>query len=218
VPGDAVVIKAGTHTAFPAGWLPALQSRIVDRVRRFHAEAGNASGMQVAALHADVARAIPLDVFTAALKLVATRAGLRVQGSLVNLAAHDSTDNPRDRQTWERMRPVLLDAAAMIPSVRELSAELRLPLQQVRDLVHRKAKAGELVQLTPERFALPETIAMLREKAREVAAAKPEGFSAAQYRDAIGTGRGLAIEILECLDRLGATMRRSDLRIWRDAG
>jgi selenocysteine-specific elongation factor len=38
------------------------------------------------------------------------------------------------------------------------------------------------------------------------------GFSAAQYRDAIGTGRTLAIQILEFFDGIGVTRRSGDLR------
>jgi hypothetical protein len=37
-------------------------------------------------------------------------------------------------------------------------------------------------------------------------------FTAAQYRDATGVGRGLAIEILESLDTLAITQRVGDAR------
>ena len=45
--------------------------------------------------------------------------------------------------------------------------------------------------------------------------ANPNGFTAAQYRDATGVGRGLAIEILEFLDTLGITQRIGDARKMR---
>ena len=37
-------------------------------------------------------------------------------------------------------------------------------------------------------------------------------FSAAQFRDRLGNGRQLAIQILEYFDRRGLTLRRGDLR------
>ena len=40
-------------------------------------------------------------------------------------------------------------------------------------------------------------------------------FSAAQVRDKTDIGRGRAIEILECFDRLGITQRVGDLRVMR---
>ena len=49
-----------------------------------------------------------------------------------------------------------------------------------------------------------------------MAQSQPGGlFTAAQFRDASGVGRGLAIEILECLDRLGITQRIGDARKMR---
>ena len=64
----------------------------------------------------------------------------------------------------------------------------------------------------------PQTLETLARKAEETAGAHDGLFSAAQYRDVIGTGRGLAIEILECLDRQGVTQRKGDLRAIRKPG
>ena len=88
------------------------------------------------------------------------------------------------------------------------AAQCGTALPIMRDLMHRKSMAGLLVKITLERFALPRTMAMLAGKAHAVAASCADGlFTAAQYRDVIGTGRGLAIEILECLDKTGTTQR-----------
>ena len=38
------------------------------------------------------------------------------------------------------------------------------------------------------------------------------GFTAAQFRDRVETGRKVAIQILEFFDRHGVTLRRGDLR------
>ncbi|MES2999571.1 MAG: selenocysteine-specific translation elongation factor [Pseudomonadota bacterium] len=216
--GSVVVVEASGHIAFSGAEVARLRDAVAARVQRFHAERKNADGMEIVALHAEVARAIDRDVFTGVVKHFAAGAGLQLKGSRIGASAHDSTDNPRDLQLWQRLRPLLQGQGATIPSVRELAAMTGAPLQQVRDLVHRKAAHGELSKLTAERFALPATLAMLREKASQVAESVPGAhFSAAQYRDAIGTGRGLAIEILEHLDRLGATQRRGDnLRAMRE--
>jgi selenocysteine-specific elongation factor len=44
-----------------------------------------------------------------------------------------------------------------------------------------------------------------------VAAGKP-GFTVIQYRDAMGCGRNLAIEVLEYFDAIGYTSRQGDRR------
>ncbi len=216
VPTDAVVLKTGLHTILSGEQVLQLQRTVVERLDRFHAEYKNATGMELVQLNAEIARELPMKVFVALVKLCAGRAGLQLHGSQVSIASHDSTDNPRDLVVWQRIRPMLHDAKASIPSVRELSVLSRVPLQQLRDLMHRKSGTGKLVKLTLERFALPETMEMLRQKAEQTAAScSDQLFSAAQYRDVIGTGRGLAIEILECLDKKGETLRRGDLRAIR---
>jgi selenocysteine-specific elongation factor len=37
----------------------------------------------------------------------------------------------------------------------------------------------------------------------------------AAFRDRAGIGRGLAVEVVECLDRLGVTQRIGDVRVMR---
>jgi selenocysteine-specific elongation factor len=216
VPEDAVLVKTGVHTALSGVRVRQLEATLLERVQRFHAENRGAPGVELARLHATCGSHLPLEVFAAIAKLGAARLGLQIHGSQVRLARHDSTDNPRDLLMWQRLRPLLLDAGAVIPSARELADLSRQPLPALRDLLHRKSSVGELVKVTPERFALPETLQMLAGKAAQTAAMRPDGrFTAAQFRDVIGTGRGLAIEILECLDRRGVTQRHADLRAMR---
>jgi hypothetical protein len=59
-------------------------------------------------------------------------------------------------------------------------------------------------------------VATLAAVAQATAQAQANGqFTAAQYRDATGLGRSLAIEILEFLDTLGITQRLGDARKMR---
>jgi selenocysteine-specific elongation factor len=84
------------------------------------------------------------------------------------------------------------------------------------DFLHRKSRTNEVIRVTPERFYPRATLAQLAACAREIAEKAPGNqFTAAQFRDRTGTGRGLAIEILECLDRLGITQRIGDARKMR---
>ena len=219
LPAYAVVVRTGTPRAFSNRRIAQLQQGIVERIGRFHAQYLELGGIELAQLHAELARTMPFEIFAAIVKTIAASAGLQLRGSRVGLSGHDSTENPRDQLLWQRAKPLLIEAGARIPSVRELAAALGGPaaaqLVQLRDLLHRKSSVGQLVKLTPERFALPQTMEMLARKAQETVALHEGPFSAAHYRNVIGTGRGLAIEILECLDRQGVTQRKGDLRTVR---
>jgi selenocysteine-specific elongation factor len=72
------------------------------------------------------------------------------------------------------------------------------------------------MRVKPDRFYLRSTVASLAATAQALARKNPGGtFTAAQYRDAIGVGRGLAIEILEFLDSQAITQRVGDARKMR---
>jgi hypothetical protein len=86
----------------------------------------------------------------------------------------------------------------------------------VKDFLYRKAKTGEVMRVAGDRFYPRPTLATLAAVAHATAQAQPNGqFTAAQYRDATGIGRSLAIEILEFLDSLGITQRVGDTRKMR---
>ena len=72
------------------------------------------------------------------------------------------------------------------------------------------------MRVKPDRFYLRSSVASLAATAQALAQKNTGGtFTAAQYRDAIGVGRGLAIEILEFLDTLAITQRMGDARKMR---
>jgi selenocysteine-specific elongation factor len=114
------------------------------------------------------------------------------------------------------VRPALESAAFNPPPVRELALQLKLKEAIVKDFLHRKAKSGEVMKVTAERFYTRSSLATLAAIAQATAQAQPNGqFTAAQYRDWTGVGRSLAIEILEFLDTLGITQRIGDARKMR---
>ena len=78
----------------------------------------------------------------------------------------------------------------------------------------RAERLGRVARVADNRFFLPETLARLAEIACELADSSPDGtFTAARFKDRSGVGRNLTIEILEYLDKMGATLRTGDVRI-----
>ena len=81
-------------------------------------------------------------------------------------------------------------------------------------LINRAERLGRVARVADNRFFLPETLAQLAEIARELADGSPAGaFTAAAFKDRSGVGRNLTIQILEYLDKMGATRRQGDARI-----
>jgi selenocysteine-specific elongation factor len=191
----------------------ALTVRVLAAVRAFHMQQPQAAGIDVASLRAAVAPRLNPAAFQAFMRDLANRQLLVLSSDIARLQEHEASANPEDEQLWERVRQALLLAGVHTPLLADLAASLKIKEQPLRDFLHRKSRTGEIRKVTPERFCLKETLASLADTAVEVARGKDDGFfSAADFRDAIGTGRGLAIHYLEFFDQLGITQRFGDRR------
>jgi selenocysteine-specific elongation factor len=193
-----------------------LRTRTLDTLATFHRQQPQAPGREVEALRGAVAPRLAPDVFQALLRELADERKLEVQGSIARIPGHNATSNPADEKLWHAVRPALEAGGYSPPPVRELALNLKIKEPVIKDFLHRKAKGGELYKVTADRFYPRTTLATLAAIARATSQAQPNGlFTAAQYRDATGLGRSLAIEILEFFDSMGVTQRLGDARKMR---
>jgi selenocysteine-specific elongation factor len=81
-------------------------------------------------------------------------------------------------------------------------------------VLERAARGGLALRVSETRFFLPRTVSRLAGIAQALAAGSPGGrFTAAQFRDASGLGRNLAIDVLDYFDRNRYTRRVGDARM-----
>jgi selenocysteine-specific elongation factor len=135
-------------------------------------------------------------------------------GALLRLREHEARLSREDERLWERLLPLLAADDLRPPRVRELAAALGVELQPFERFLKRIERFGRVAPVAPNRVFLPETVARLADLARELAETSPEAqFTAAAFKDRSGIGRNLTIEVLEYLDRIGATRRIGDARV-----
>jgi selenocysteine-specific elongation factor len=186
---------------------------ILTHLAEFHRRQPQAAGEDVEALRQATAPWLASEAYSSVLRALAAERRIEASGSTARLPGHDATANAADDRMWQAVRPVLESAGFNAPPMRELAQRLKLKEAMVKDFLHRKAKSGEVMKVTAERFYTRATVASLAAIAQATAQAQPSGqFTAAQYRDATGLGRSLAIEILEFLDTLAITQRIGDVR------
>jgi selenocysteine-specific elongation factor len=204
--------RVGIARALHAG----LRDKLIANLAAFHRQTPQAVGKEIEAMRAELAPQLPSAAFTALVRELADERRLEVSGSVARLPGHNATSNPADEKLWQTIRPVLEAAGYAPPPLRDLAMNLKLKETVVKDFLHRKAKSGEVMKVTADRFYLRPTLAALAAVAEATARAQSGGsFTAAQYRDATGLGRSLAIEILEFFDTLGITQRIGDARKMR---
>ena len=120
----------------------------------------------------------------------------------------------RTKSLWLQIQPLLGGSERFHPPrVRDIAEVLAGPEAEIRRLLKLTARMGKVHEVAHDHFFLRNALAEIVEIVRELAATTPDGqFVAAQFRDRAGSGRKVAIHILEFLDRHGITVRRGDLR------
>ena len=180
------------------------------RVREFHRVHPRRPGMEVAELRAALAAYLSTDVYLSLLRAFATEK-FSIHGSIVAAKGHDAS-SPDDAM-WRPVLAALTDGQLLPPTVQELARKLGLDEATLSDVLFRKAKTGEIRRVTEDRFYPRSTLAALANIAAALAQSAPGAtFTAAQFRDATGIGRTLAIKVLEFLDGAKVTQRVGDSR------
>jgi selenocysteine-specific elongation factor len=213
---DAVVVGIEQRVALPRATADTIKQHVLEALARFHRESPQALGADIEMLRKTLAPTLAAATFAALLRGLADERKIETAGPAVRLPQHVATANPADEKMWQTVKPALDAARFNVPPLRELAPAAGLKEAILKDFLHRKSRTGEVIRVTPERFYPRATLAQLAAIAQAVAQAAHGGqFTAAQFRDASGLGRSLAIEILECLDRLGITQRIGDARKMR---
>ena len=131
-------------------------------------------------------------------------------GPWVHLPGHAVQLAPDDERLWQDgIRPRLDAEPFAPPRVRDLARALDQEEDRIRQLLKRLAAMGEVYRVAHDHYFTRAAVSDLATIALRVSEAAGEA-RAAEFRDAIGTGRKLAIQILEFFDRMGYSRRIGD--------
>ncbi len=197
--------------------LEIINSRIVDILRVFHSKNKSASGMAEADLAAALSMESDFSLSSAAFKAIIERLSgcgsvKKVEGLLV-LPGHMPKLSGREAEIVSSIERLFVRGMVVIRS-----EELRLlgfGSEDTRQAVDYLIKNGRLVRLTKDHYLSADEVGKAFEILR---ATLKEGDSVrvSEFRDRLGCGRKLAIEILEYFDREGITIRCGDDRFLRE--
>jgi selenocysteine-specific elongation factor len=178
-----------------------------------HRKAPESPGLEENRLRLAVDMRLPVDVFAAALAAMAREGIVQRDGPWLKLPGHAVRLTPADQRLWEGIRVEMQRGCYQPPRVRDFAQALGVPEDEVRRLLRRLARMSLLVEVAHDHFYQRETVAELAAAAHLLADNSRDGkITAAAFRDRVGTGRKLAIQILEFFDRSGITLREGDLR------
>jgi selenocysteine-specific elongation factor len=212
----AVVLRPPDHRygfALSQLGFAALRAEISAALAAHHEASSESPGPTPEELRRAVAERLPRPVFRALVETLADQGALQIAGAALRLPGHAPALTPAAAHLWGKIRR-RLDASGFEPCwVRDLARELDLSEAAMRQLMKRLARLGEVVEVAPDRFYRHRAVRRMAEIVTEMCRAAADGtLSAAAFRDRLGTGRKLAIIVLEFFDRCGLTLRRGDLR------
>ena len=149
---------------------------------------------------------LPQAAFDDLIEALVAEGAIQSSGPWLHAPDHRVTLSAEEQKLWAKVQPLLEAAPFQPPRVRDLAHALLVKEEQMRQLLQHVARVGEVYPVAHDHYYTRRAVAELAQTVRLLAS--EQGFAtAAAFRDRIGTGRKLAIHILEFFDRIGFTRR-----------
>ena len=215
--GEALALAAGLKVAAgyavsPARW-DTLANTLLGRLDSLHAAQPDQRGAARERLKRLALPRTPQPLFDALVTDLLSDGRLAQSQGWLHLPGHVLAFNSSETARWPALDAHLGDADGW---VRDLARNAEMDETDARTLLKKAARLGLVVAIVPDRYYRADRVDALARIVRELALR--DGYvDAASFRDAVGVGRKLAIQILEFFDRSGLTRRQGDRHLLRDA-
>ncbi|PVZ83564.1 selenocysteinyl-tRNA-specific translation elongation factor SelB [Serratia sp. S1B] len=210
---DSALLIAGQMALAPAN-VQQQEQKLLQVLAEYHQQHSDQLGLGRARLRR---MALPtLDealVFMIIDRLLAAGVLRNTRGWL-HLPEHGLAFRPEQQALWARIEPLLAEDPWW---VRDLATSLGEDESQIRTTLRKAAQLGYVAAVVVDRYYPSQRIEQFATLIRELNITQG-GATAADFRDQLGVGRKLAIQVLEFFDRSGFTRRKGDLHLLRDSG
>jgi len=205
-----VALQGGDMLLIAAAEVEALQARILAALAEFHARAPDDAGPELWRLKRIVSPDMEDRLWSRLIDTLLANGAIHQRGRSLHLPEHSVELNAEEQTMAAPLLAALLAGGFDPPWVRDLMREHHMAEAEVRRLLLKLSRTGELSQVVKDLFYHPQR---LDELARLVATL-PE-VQASSFRDATGLGRKRAIQVLEFFDRVGYTRRIGNIHLIR---
>ncbi|MGC2048964.1 MAG: selenocysteine-specific translation elongation factor [Gallionella sp.] len=206
-----VPLVAVDGTAFATQVWDSLRQAVLERLAEAHRLSPDMLGPDANKLRKMAAPRLARAIFASLLGELRDEGRIVQSGPWLHLPEHRITLSAGDQIVWHKVAPLLLNQPFQPPRVRDLAHTLNVSETRMRLLLQQLAAMGEVYRVAHDHYFMPQSVEQLEAIIREIAAGQPDGkITAALFRDRIGTGRKLAIQILEFFDASAITRRAGD--------
>ena len=184
---------------------------ILDEIRNWHKNNAHESGIREKLLKENLAGKINEMIFEDLLYLLANNQTLIHSDGKIKLASFKPA-NQADEKEWILIKDSLLERGKQIPSLAELNDATKLENKKLNAALNFAIKNKYLYRINNKRVALNSTLLEFTEQINLLANAQSQ-FTAVDFKNKVGIGRNLAIELLEYFDSIRFTQRHGNNRI-----
>ncbi|MHB8535287.1 MAG: selenocysteine-specific translation elongation factor, partial [Sulfuricaulis sp.] len=208
------VAGAGRFGFAPPRW-ETMQQAVLAALAAEHTRVPEVLGLEGRRLRRLATPDLPWEVFVVLLDQMLAGQRVARRGPWLHLPTHRVTLTGAEEKLWRAVAPLLRASPFQPPWVRDIARTLTAPEPPVRSLLQRVTMLGDTYEVMRDRFFTREAIAELARIVSELAT-ENGAVTASEFRDHIGTGRKLAIRILEYFDKTGFSRRVGDAHCVRD--
>lgn len=192
------------------------ETLLLDALRDFHARYPDEIGPDLLRARRLTAPRMPEALWLQLVEHMLAGGAIRRRNGFLHLPEHGVLLAAAEKIVAEHALPMLLDGRFDPPWVRDIATRARLPEAQVRQVLNRMARGGDVYQVVKDLFYHPQVMGEAAALVRRLAAEADDGaVTAANFRDHTGLGRKRAIQILEFFDRIGLLRRVGDVHLLR---
>lgn len=210
--GCIVTAPSGPRTFSAADWA-AIRDGAKQRLAAWHAAHPGDDGLPPQRLFEPAMPRITAELATALADALVAEGILARAGRGVRLPSHAVQLAGPDQELWDLVERALAAMAPRPMTLNEIAEATRLTARRLEPFLGRAGRQNLVSRISKNRFASRPVVLELATRAETLARGKPDGmFSAADFRDASGIGRNVAIEVLEFFDQQRFTHRAGDRR------
>ena len=188
--------------------------RVLEDIMNFHQESPKLFGIDKNLILKKFKNQAPEFVIEKIIQELINTNEIQQVGNNLKYQKHINLLNSKDIVLLERVELILIESRFKIPSINKLAKDLNIQIEKLELFLHKASQTGKLFKINKKLYLHPKTLKLLLDAANNLAEENSEGWVIpGRFRDFLGIGRNLSIEILECFDKIGYTQRFKSGRI-----
>ena len=191
----------------------AWQLRLLEALAAFHQQHPEVPGIGRDRLRRVALPHQPPEQVIALIDQLLSQGHLQHQHGWLHLPDFEPRFNPQEEALWQQVGSLFSDQPLW---VRDIATASQQDEEIIRSLLLTAARLGHITAIVRDRYYRSDQIQIFADLIRQ-RAANGGSTSAADFRNQLGTGRKIAVQILEFFDRSGFTRRRGNDHLLRDA-